>query len=101
LIAVPYHNKSAMGPPGPAPYAQVPFGHRSLRELFLAKSQQQAKSVASDWQQRFVMKPDGWGVFCISVQTACLAPYLVTLALVVFEVLVYHAYFAFATWYYL
>jgi hypothetical protein len=48
LIAVSYHSKSAMGRPGPALVAPVPFGLRSLRGLLLAKSQQQAKGVASD-----------------------------------------------------
>ncbi len=48
LIAVSYHSKSAMGRPGQVLLAPVPFGLRSLRGLFLAKSQQQAKGVASD-----------------------------------------------------
>jgi hypothetical protein len=48
LIAVSYHSKSATGWPGRALLAPVPIGLRSLRVLFLAKSQQQAKGVASD-----------------------------------------------------
>ncbi len=48
LIAVSYHSKSATGRPGPALVAPVPFGLRLLRGLLLAKSQQQAKGVASD-----------------------------------------------------
>ncbi len=48
LIAMSYHRKSAMGRPGPALLAPVPFGLRLLRELLLAKIQQQAKGVASD-----------------------------------------------------
>ena len=47
LIVVSYHSKSATGWPGPALVAPVPFGLRSLRGLLLAKSQQQAKGVAS------------------------------------------------------
>jgi hypothetical protein len=43
-----YHSKSATGWPGPVLLAPVPFGLRLLRGLFLAKSQQQAKGVASD-----------------------------------------------------
>jgi hypothetical protein len=48
LIAMSYHSKSATGWPGPALVAPVPFGLRSLWELLLAKSQQQAEGVASD-----------------------------------------------------
>ncbi len=48
LIAVSYHSKSAMERLGPMLVAPVPFGLRLLRGLFLAKSQQQAKGVASD-----------------------------------------------------
>jgi hypothetical protein len=48
LIAVSYHSKSTTGRPGPALLVPVPFGLRLLRGLLLAKSQQQAKGVASD-----------------------------------------------------
>ncbi len=48
LIAMAYHSKSTTGQPGPVLVVPIPFGLRSLRVLLLAKSQQQAKGVASD-----------------------------------------------------
>ncbi len=100
MIAASYHRKSATGQPGPALVAPVPFGLRSLGGLLLAKSQQQAKGVASDTScvasdvlVRFtealvgfkgVRLDDGWGRLIISEVRVVWLPWLVSSELLEF-----------------